>query len=274
MRRVLAAVLVVAAVLVLADFGTGAAVESAIARQMRDRLDLPEDPATSVQGPSVLAQAVTGRYGSVEVSMERVPVGPLRTPEIGVTLYGVRASFGELFGGSSARFRAAAAESSVRIGPADVRRLAAATGGPAAGIERLTMLEVDANRISDTVLAGGDPTLRSLDPRNAVRFVATLPVEGSETDVAVLSAMVVDPDGTLRIVPRDVRGSGTDEPVPAAVRESLMRAFALRLDPGTLPLGVTPTSVTVPEYNVLEISGALRDLSIGEGRRRTSVAGR
>ncbi|MFP5069084.1 DUF2993 domain-containing protein [Pseudonocardia nantongensis] len=272
MRRVLAAVLAVVAVLVLADFGFAAAAESAIARQMRDRLALPEDPATSVGGPSFLLQAATGRYSSVEVSMERVPIGPLRTPEVQVQLHGVRASMADLIGGSAARFRAAAAEGLVRIGPADVRRLAAATGGPAAGIERLAMLQVDANEIDRTVLAGADPTLRGLDPRNAVRFVATLPVDGATTDVAVLSALVVDPAGAMRIVPRDVREAETDDGVPAAVRDSLLRAFALRLDPGALPLGVTPTSVTVPEYNILQISGARRDLSVGEGEQRGSAA--
>lgn len=272
MRRVLAAVLAVAAVLVLADFGTAAAAEAGIARQMRDRLGLPEDPATFVDGPSFLVQAATSRYDSVRVSMERVPVGPLRTPELGVRLYGVRASLGDLVDGS-AQFRAAAAQASVRIGPADVRRLAAGSGGPAAGIERLTMLAVDANRLADLVLAGADPTLRAQDPRNTVRFVATMPVHGSSTDVAVLATMVVDPDGSLRIVPRDVRESGTDDPVPDAVRDSLLRAFALRIDPGTLPLGVTPTTATVPEYNVLEVSGAMRDLSVGEGGARGSASG-
>lgn len=272
MRRVLAAVLAAAAVLVLADFGTAAAVESAIARQMRDRLGLPEDPATSVGGPSFLLQAATGRYSSVEVSMERVPIGPLRTPEVRVRLYGVRASLGDLVGGTAARFRAAAAEGAVRIGPADVRRLAAAAGGPAAAIERLTMLPVDANRIDRLVRAGADPTLRALDPRNAVRFVATLPVDGEETEVDVLAALVVDPDGALRVVPHDVRGAETDEEVPDALRDALLRAFALRLDPGTLPLRVTPTSVTVPEYNVLEISGARRDVSVGEGEQSGPAA--
>lgn len=271
MRRVLVAVLVAVGALVLADFGFAAAAESAIARDMRTRLALPEDPATSIGGPSFLVQAATGRYSSVEVSMQRVPIGPLRTPEVQVQLHGVRASMTDLIGGPE--FRAAAAEGLVRIGPADVRRLAAATGGPAAAVERLSMLQVDANDIDRAVLAGADPTLRNLDPRNAVRFVATLPVEGTDTEVAVLSALVVDADGTMRIVPRDVREFETDDAVPAVVRDSLLRAFALRLDPGTLPLGVTPTSVTVPEYNVLQISGAMRDLSVGEGEPRGSAAG-
>jgi hypothetical protein len=265
-HRVVAAVLAVAAVLVLADLGTAAAAESGISRQMRDRLGLPEDPAVQVQGFSFLAQAVTGRYGRIDVSMQRVPIGPLRTPEVQVQMHGVRAPLSDLVGSGPARFRAAAAEGIVRIGPMDVRRLVVAAGGPAAGIERLTAEEVEANDIDTVVREGADPTLRGLDPRTAARFVAEMPVDGADAKVAVLSALVVS-DGKLRIVPRDVREYETHEPVPAAVRDSLLSALAVEVDPGRLPLGVTATSVSVPEFNVLEISGAVRDLSVGEGTR-------
>ncbi|MEQ3550937.1 DUF2993 domain-containing protein [Pseudonocardia nematodicida] len=272
MRRVLAAALAVVAVAVLVDLGTGAAAESSISRAMRDHMDLPEDPAVDVTGFSFLAQAVTGRYGTVEVSMDRMPIGPLRTPEVRAELYGVRAPLPDLLGPGPARFRAAAAEGSVRIRPADIRRMIDDDGGPAADVERLSVQEVDANTIETAVRAGGDPTLRNLDPRSAARFVAEMPVDGSDTEVAVLSALVVS-DGVLRIVPRDVREQYTDEPVPDAVRESLTHALTVTLDPGTLPLDVTPTTATVPEYNILEISGAVRDLAVGESSPTARSAG-
>nr|WP_255426825.1 DUF2993 domain-containing protein [Pseudonocardia sp. C8] len=253
----------------MADLGTGAAAESGISRAMRERLDLPEDPAVRVHGFSFLAQAVTGRYGEVEVSMQRVPIGPLRTPEVRATLYGVRAPLSDLVGSGPARFRAAAAEGVVRIGPLDVRRLVVTAGGPAAGVERLTVEEVDANAIDTVVRAGGDPALRGLDPRTAARFVAEMPVGGADAQVAVLTALVVS-DGRLRIVPLDVREHETDEPVPDAVRDSLRHAMAVELAPGTLPLGVTAISASVPEHNVLEIAGTVRDLDIGESTRSAS----
>lgn len=269
--RAVAAVLAAATVFVLADLGTAAAAESGIARQMRDRLALPEDPAVRVHGFSFLAQAVTGRYEQVEVSMDRVPIGPLRTPEVRAQLHGVRAPLSDLLGSGPARFRAAAAEGVVRIGPLDVRRLVVAAGGPAAGVERLTVEEVDANEIDTAIRDGGDPTLRGLDPRTAARFVAEMPVDGSDARVAVLTALIVS-DGKLRITPLDVREHETGEPVPDAVRDSLMEAMAVELNPGTLPLGVTPTSASVPEFNVLQISGAMRDLSVGEGAGSTGPA--
>ncbi|ANY06408.1 hypothetical protein AFB00_09005 [Pseudonocardia sp. HH130630-07] len=263
MRRSIAAVLAVGAVLVLADFGTAAAAEYGISRQMRDRLQLPEDPSVRVQGFSFIAQAVTGRYDQVDVSMQRVPIGSMRTPVIGVRMYGVRAPIADLVG-SDARFRAAAARSSVQIGPLDVRRMVVARGGPAATVERLTVEQVEPDTIDEAVVAGGDPTLRGLDPRTAALFAAEMPVDGAETRVAVLSALVVS-DGALRIVPRDVREYGTGEPVPATVREALTDALAIDLDPGPLPLGVPATTASVPGPDVLEISGSVRDLAVGDG---------
>ncbi|MEJ8282015.1 DUF2993 domain-containing protein [Pseudonocardia spirodelae] len=271
-RRVLAVVLAVAAVLVVADLATGAAVESGVSRQLRDRLDLPEDPRVRVHGFSVLAQAATGRYDHVEMTLQRVPIGPLRTPELRVQMYGVRADLTDLAGAGPARFRAAAAEGVVRIGPNDVRRMVVEHGGPAAGVTRLTVESVDANAIDTDVLAGADPTLRGLDPRTAARFVAEMPVDGAPARVGVLTSLVVT-GGKLRVVPLDVRVADTQEPVPDAVRTSLLRALAVELDPGRLPLGVTATTASVPEFNVLEISGAMRDLSVGEGPSSSRSAG-
>lgn len=272
-RRVLVAVLAVAAVLVVGDLATGAAVESGISRALRDRLDLPEDPRVQVHGFSVLAQAATGRYDHVEMTLQRVPAGPLRTPELQVQLYGLRGDLSDLVGPGPARFRASAAEGIVQISPNDVRRMVVDAGGPAAGVTRLSVEAVDANAIDSVILAGGDPTLRGLDPRNAARFVAEMPVDGADARVAVLAALVVD-HGTMRVVPRDVRLDGSDEPVPDAVRTSMLRALAVDIDPGPLPLGVTATSASVPEYNVLQVAGSVRDLSVGAGPGTSRSAGR
>nr|WP_255497622.1 DUF2993 domain-containing protein [Pseudonocardia sp. SID8383] len=262
----------VAAVLVAGDLATGAAVEAGVSRALRDRLDLPEDPRVQVHGFSVLAQAATGRYGHVEMTLQRVPVGPLRTPELQVQMYGLRGDLSDLAGPGPARFRAAAAEGIVQVSPNDIRRMVVDAGGPAAGVTRLSVEAVDANAIDSVIRAGGDPALRGLDPRNAARFVAEMPVDGADTQVAVLTVLLVD-HGTMRIVPRDVRINGSDEPVPDAVRTSMLRALAVDIDPGPLPLGVTATSAGVPEYNVLQIAGSVRDLSVGGGPGTSRSAG-
>ena len=84
MRRLIVAVVVLVGLLVVVDFSAAATAESTISRQMRDRLSLPEDPSVRINGVSFLAQAATGRYRSVDVSMERLPVGSLRSREVTV----------------------------------------------------------------------------------------------------------------------------------------------------------------------------------------------
>jgi hypothetical protein len=263
-RRLIVAVVVLVGLLVIADFSAAAAAESTISRQMRDRLSLPEDPSVRVNGVSFLAQAVTGRYRSVDVSMERLPVGSLRSREVTVKLHDLRAPWSELTGSAPApRFRATDARSVVTIGSGDVMRMVR-------GSKELSLATVDANDIDEIVLDGGDPTLRGMDPRNVARITATMKVRGVEQPVEVLTALQVTGDGLIRLTPRDVRlTSGED--LTDAETTALTKAFSLIIDPGRLPFRVTPTTLRVDSDGALELSGQVRDLVVGEGDRSTTT---
>ena len=51
-------------------------------------------------------------------------------------------------------------------------------------------------------------------------------------------------DGRVQITPRDVRlGDDDAAPLPVALQRTLSRLFTLTLDPGALPLQVTPTTL-------------------------------
>ncbi|MBW0104245.1 DUF2993 domain-containing protein [Pseudonocardia sp. KRD291] len=265
MRRLIIAVVVLVGVLVVVDFAAAAAAESAVSRQMRERLSLPEDPSVRINGVSFLAQAATGDYRSVDVSMERLQVGPLRDVEVKAKLRDVRAPLGDLLSGTP-RFRITGAEGIISIGASDVLRTLP-------GVTELVISDVDANAISEIVEAGGDPTLRNLDPRNAALLTATTTVGGEEQEIEVLSALQITGDGQVRITPRDIRPAGGNaEELPNSVRNSLTRAFTVVLDPGGLPFKVTPTALRTNE-GTLEISGQVRDLVIGEGERSSSAQG-
>lgn len=266
MRRLVVAVVVLVGLLVVADFAAAAAAESTISRQMRDRLSLPEDPSVRVNGVSFLAQAVTGRYRSVDVSMERLPVGSLRSREITVKLHDLRAPWSELTGSAPApRFRATDARSVVTIGAGDVMRMVP-------GSTELSLAFVDANAIDEIVRDGGDPTLRGMDPRNAALLTATMRVRGTEQPVEVLTALQITGDGLIRLTPRDVRlESGQD--LTTAETAALTRAFSLVIDPGRLPFRVTPTRLLVDPDGALELSGQVKDLVVGEGERSSSAQG-
>jgi hypothetical protein len=264
-RRLIVAVVVLVGLLVVVDFSAAATAESTISRQMRDRLSLPEDPSVRVNGVSFLAQAAGGRYRSVDVSMERLPVGSLRSREVTVELHDLRAPWSELSGAAPApRFRVTDARSVVRIGSGDVMRMVP-------GAEELTLAAVDANAIDERVVDGGDPTLRGVDPRNAALLATTTTVRGTRTRVEVLAALQVTNDGLIRITPRDVRSDEVE--LTATETAALTKTFALVIDPGRLPFRVTPTTLRVDEDGGLELSGRVKDLVVGEGERSSRAQG-
>jgi hypothetical protein len=77
-------------------------------------------------------------------------------------------------------------------------------------------------------------------------------------------------NGQARIVPRDVRLGGSDAPaLPAAVQRTLEQLFTLRIDPGSLPLAVTPTELRA-EGGALQISGVADDLTLGSNTLTTT----
>lgn len=266
MRRLVAAVVVLVGLLVVVDFAAAAAAESTISREMRDRLSLPEDPSVRVNGVSFLAQAATGRYRSIDVSMDRLPVGSLRTREVIVKLHDLRAPWSELTGSAPApRFRVTDARSIVTIGAGDVMRMVP-------GSSDVSLTTLDANAIDQTIRDGGDPTLRGMDPRNAALVTATMTVRGKDRSIEVLSALQVTGDGLIRLTPRDVRAEdGAD--LTSNETTALTRVFSLVIDPGRLPFRVTPTTVRIDDDGALELSGPVRDLVVGEGERSSSAQG-
>ncbi|MGQ0481233.1 MAG: hypothetical protein ACT4O0_09425, partial [Pseudonocardia sp.] len=51
--------------------------------------------------------------------------------------------------------------------------------------------------------------------------------------------------------------------LPRIMQSGLRQLFTLRIDPGTLPFGMTPTTLKAVD-NALEVSGSGRDLVIGD----------
>jgi hypothetical protein len=72
-------------------------------------------------------------------------------------------------------------------------------------------------------------------------------------------------NGQAQIVPRDIRLGGSDAPpLPASLQRTLEQRFALRIDPGSLPLAATPTRLRAVG-GALEITGFAEDLVLGGG---------
>jgi len=154
------------------------------------------------------------------------------------------------------------AEGTVRIGAPDIERLLSANGRFT--IDKLYIDGIDAAGLEAAVEDGADPALLQLDPVTAARMGGTIDLLGEEQQVSVIAELQLA-DGQGQIVPRDIRlGDADADPLPASVQRVLRDVFTLRLDPGGLPLEVTPTRLRATSGG-LEISGLTGRLLLGGG---------
>jgi hypothetical protein len=275
MRRLVIALLVLTGLLVVADFGAAALAESAVSRQMRSQLGLADDPAVRINGFPFLTQALSGRYGSVDVEADRIAFGELQELSVSAQLQDVDAPLAMLLGSGAKTLKVAEAEGTVRVAAADVERLVPEAAGLA--LTDLRIETLDRAALERAAEDDDEPELADLDPERTVRLVATatvpssLPVAlpgisaGDEVEARVIASL--DPgDGRIRITPRHV-GFGGDrdlQRILTVLRGSILDDFTLRIDPGSLPLDVTPTDVRAVNGR-LEITGEARDLVLGAG---------
>jgi hypothetical protein len=270
MRRLVIALLVLAGLLVAADFGSAALAESAVSRQMRSQLGLVDDPAVRINGFPFLTQAIAGTYSSVDVDANRIAVGELKELSVSAQLRDVDAPLSMLLGSGEKTLRVGEAEGTVRVPADDLERLVP-------GVADLRIETLDANALEQIAEDTGDQELAGLDPERSVRLVGTgtlpesLPVslpglDSGEIEVAVIASLELA-DGRIRIAPRNVElgGGAQDLPrIPSSVLNGFADRFEVPIDPGALPLEVTPTDVRAVDGQ-LEVSGEARDLVLGPG---------
>jgi hypothetical protein len=257
MKRLAIVLVVLVGLLVAVDYGAAALAESAVARQMRDQLGLADDPGVRINGFPFLTQAFAGEYDSVDVDAFRIRVGELRDLHVRAELRGVQAPLGELLGSGPRTIAVREAEGTVRVLPNDLEHLLPA-------VDPLWIETIDDEAIERAIEDGGDPLLREIDPDRAARLAGTVNLLGQELPVSVIAVLELA-DGQIRIVPHDIRvGDDDAQPLPAPLQRELREMFTLRVDPGTLPLDVTPTSLQA-RNGALEISGITRNLVLGAG---------
>lgn len=271
MRRLVIALLVLAGLLVAADFGSAALAESAVSRQMRSQLGLADDPAVRINGFPFLTQAISGTYSSVDVDANRISVGDLKELSVSAQLRDVDAPLAMLLGSGAKTLKVREAEGTVRVPAGDLERLVP-------GVADLRIETLDRNALQQAAEDGDDPALADLDPERTVRLVGTgslpesLPVSlpglsgGDEIEVTVIASLGLA-EGRIRIEPRNVElgGAAQDLPnIPSALLNGFADKFEVPIDPGTLPLEVTPTDVRAVNGQI-EVSGEATDLVLGAG---------
>jgi hypothetical protein len=254
-RRTVAVLIVLVALAVGADYLAAALTESAVAREMRTELNLADDPSVRINGFPFLTQAVAGRYRSVDVTADHVSVGPLRDVQVRTQLRDVTAPLSQLIAGSRT-VAVREAEGTVRIGAPDIERLLP-------GVDKFYIDGIDANGLQQAVDDGADRALLQLDPNTAARLGGTVDLLGQKQQVNIIAELQLAA-GQAQIVPHDVRLGDEKIELPPPLQRTLSKLFTLRLDPGGLPLQVTPTRLRATNGG-LEISGLTGRLVFGAG---------
>ena len=260
-KRTVAVLVVLGAAAVGADYGAAALTESAVARQMRTQLGLADDPSVRINNFPFLTQAISGRYKSVDVTADHIVVGPLHDVQVRSQLRDVSAQLSQMLGDGPRTVTVREVEGTVRIGAPDVERLIREAGD--VPVDKLYIDGIDADGLEKAVDDGADPALKSLDPATVIRMGGTVDVLGQEQPVTIIAELQLA-DGRVQITPRDIRLADEDAKLPVALQRTLSRLFTLTLDPGALPLQVTPTTVRATSGG-LEISGLTGRLVLGPG---------
>ncbi len=261
-KRTVAVLVVLGAAAVGADYAAAALTESAVARQMRTQLGLADDPSVRINNFPFLTQAISGRYRSVDVTANHVAVGPLRDVQARSQLRDVSAPLSQMLGDGPHTVTIREVEGTVRIEAPDLERLIRDSGDVA--VDKLYIDGIDADGLERAVDDGADPELLTLEPATAVRLGGTVDVLGQDQQVTIIAELQLA-DGRVQITPRDIRLADDDgAQLPVALQRTLSRLFTLTLDPGALPLQVTPTTLRASSGG-LEISGLTGRLVLGAG---------
>lgn len=239
MKKLAIVLVVLVGLLVAVDFGAAAAAEYQVSKRLRGHLELPDDPAVRINGFPFMLQAFKGDYRDVEVTADRVTVARLHNLGVEATLHHVRVPFSDLVSGSADTVRVDEVVGRVRVQAAELEELINADD-----------LQVDEVTDRDRN-AAGQPV-----PDDAVKLTGTTDVLGQQTRVIVIASLDLA-GGQVQITPHTVRVDG--QTLPAAVEETVLQLFAVRLDPGELPFDVTPTSVSADD-GALVVEGTARNL--------------
>ncbi len=248
-------VIVLGVLLVAADFALAAAGEYQIAQRMREKLQLDEDPSVRINGFPFTLQALRGDYQHVEIRAYGVPIKDeqqgvdLRDLDIEADLLHTRVELADLLAGNVSKATIDTVKGSVRIKALDLNRLA----NQVTPFDKLS-IEPD-NRVAAPVPA---------DPK-APKTTAALKLSG-ETNVAG-KVVTLTAYGQIALVSGAIQINIDDiELNDASLKQivpQLRQALAIKIDPGTLPFGATPTAVEV-ESGSFKLSGEIADVPLSQ----------
>jgi hypothetical protein len=246
-RKLVIVLAVLLGLLVATDFGAAAAAEYQVSTRLRSHLSLPEEPAVRINGFPFLLQAAVGDYREVEVSADRVTVARLNDIGVEATLHHVRVPFSQLVSGSADTVPVDEVVGKARIRASELGKLI--------NVDDLSVEEIT-DRDRTLAADAGKPV-----PANAVKLGATTRVGGQPMHVTVIASVGLA-GGHVEVTAHSVQLDG--QSLPPVLEQPLLTSFTVRIDPGMLPFGVTPTSVRAQD-GTLVVEGVARNVVLPTG---------
>ncbi|MER7078189.1 Protein of unknown function [Saccharopolyspora kobensis] len=262
MKKLVIALVIVAGLLVGADFGGAAIAEYQVSKKVAEQLQLRENPEVRINGFPFLTQVIAGNYRDVQLVANAVPVGPFNEVGIEADLHGAQVSTSELIAGTADRLVVDELVGRVKLRASDVARLI--------GIQDLTVNPAakDALADDDGNISAADEQLSAGTDRTkaVVQLDGTVNIAGSDNKVRVIAVLSLV-NSKMQIEPRklDLNNStfGAIE-LPSIFEKSVLKQFSTTLDPGMLPFEVKPTAVRA-ERGALVVEGVADNVTISAG---------
>ena len=249
-------VIVLGVLLVAADFALAAAGEYQIAQRMREKLQLNEDPSVRINGFPFTLQALRGDYQHVEIRAYGVPIRneqqgvDLRDLDVEADLLHTRVELSDLLAGNVSKATIDTVKGSVRIKAMDLNRLA----NQVTPFDKLSIEPDNRAATQAPAAAQGAPkttaAIKLSGETNVAGKVVTLTAYGQ---IALVSGSI-----QINIDDIELNDASLKQIIP-----QLRQALAIKIDPGTLPFGATPTAVEV-ESGSFKLSGEIANVPLSQ----------
>ncbi|UGT59752.1 LmeA family phospholipid-binding protein [Nocardia asteroides] len=243
MRKLIIGLLVIAGLVVVADFGVAAYTEYRVSRTLRDGADLSADPEVTIHGFPFFAQALDGRFETVDIRASAKRPDLPGEIALEATLTGVHLELGDLSDGRVRNIPVERVATRMRIEPTELGRLF--------GIPDLQVHSRPADKSDGTGGSGGS----GMTTAGALVLTGTLPEQtggtaapfgdGESEKVSVMADLLLDGDQVRIVATGMYKGTLADATptavVPEAERPAVLERFTRTIDTEELPFGVRPT---------------------------------
>lgn len=259
-------VVVLAGVLVAADYGLAAAAEYQVSKKMKSELNLANDPSVDIHGFPFITQALAGDYKDISINATGVPAkNTLRDLEIDADLYHVRVKLSDLLSGSVQSIKVDEVDGQVKVKASDVGRLLGLPDLTINPVSLDTVLGVGAQDAQDEKLKQqnpGDPNPMATEA--GVELTATINLAGEKTQVNAFGIISLT-RGAVAITPKKLQLTNglVSGQLPDSVLQGFLGQFGTTLSSSNLPLpfSVQATGVQV-ESGALIVQGKADNLVI------------